>query len=101
MNYFTSAIANQGFRQTSLLCCGPDGRLFCRVSLTHCNPKAFKTDAPFDMVWDMLRAWIKEQPLNQKPEPGSVAAKILEKVRSLSVRLLVYLSTLYELGSKI
>ena len=55
--------------------------MLCRVSLTHCNPKAFKTDAPFDMVWDMLRAWIKEQPLNQKPEPESKIARILEKVR--------------------
>jgi len=28
-----------------------------RVSLSHANKHAFKTDAPVDFIWDMLRVW--------------------------------------------
>ena len=28
-----------------------------RVSLSHANKHAFKTDAPIQFIWDMLRVW--------------------------------------------
>jgi len=63
LNYFTSAIVHQGYR----------------VSLTHCNPKAFKTDAPFDLLWDIIRAWIKEQPLNRSHDANTPIGRLLAK----------------------
>ena len=50
-----------------------------RVSLSHCNKHALKTDAPNDFVWRMMRAWERENPVNRERLPeGSVARAILE-----------------------
>jgi tRNA (guanine26-N2/guanine27-N2)-dimethyltransferase len=57
-----SAVINAGFR----------------VSGSHANPLALKTDAPPQVVWDILRSWIKMHPVKD-PEPGSYAAAILGK----------------------
>ena len=34
-----------------------------RVSSTHANPLGTKTDAPFEVVWDIMRAWVKDHPV--------------------------------------
>lgn len=62
MALFRSAIINAGYR----------------VSSSHCNPLAVKTDAPVEVLWDILRCWVKEHPVKAQTEktPGSV---ILEK----------------------
>jgi tRNA (guanine26-N2/guanine27-N2)-dimethyltransferase len=57
-----SAVINAGFR----------------VSGSHANPLALKTDAPPQVVWDILRSWIKMHPVKD-PEPDSYAAAILGK----------------------
>eukprot|EP00775_Hariotina_reticulata_P009103 gene9103-9272_t len=49
-----------------------------RVSGSHANPLALKTDAPPRVVWDIIRTWIKQHPV-KAPEPGSYAAAILSK----------------------
>ena len=49
-----------------------------RVSGSHANPLALKTDAPPQVVWDIIRSWIKLHPVKD-PEPNSYAAAILGK----------------------
>ena len=41
-------------------CCVSTGY---RVSSTHANPLGTKTDAPFEVVWDIMRAWVKDHPV--------------------------------------
>jgi len=55
---FKSAIVNAGYR----------------VSGCHSNPLGIKTDAPAEVLWDILRCWIKEHPVKEQQEqtPGSV-----------------------------
>jgi tRNA (guanine26-N2/guanine27-N2)-dimethyltransferase len=59
---FRSALINAGYR----------------VSGSHANPLAVKTDAPPSVIWDILRCWIKDHPI--KPvDPNSYAGKLLAK----------------------
>ncbi|XP_034252732.1 probable tRNA (guanine(26)-N(2))-dimethyltransferase isoform X2 [Thrips palmi] len=61
---FSSAILNAGYR----------------LSQSHCKPSSFKTDAPQKFVWDVLRAWEKENPASEKRlKEGTVSAKLLSK----------------------
>lgn len=63
MVVFRSALLNSGFS----------------VSLSHANKHAIKTDAPNEFIWDMMRAWEKENPVNRKKlPPDSVALAILD-----------------------
>ncbi|KAL3924840.1 MAG: hypothetical protein SGILL_000795 [Bacillariaceae sp.] len=66
---FKSAIINAGYK----------------VSGFHKEPTAIKTDAPDQVVWDIMRAWIEKNPLKKEPQEGSAAAKILAKKRSIEV----------------
>ncbi|EFN59063.1 hypothetical protein CHLNCDRAFT_29505, partial [Chlorella variabilis] len=59
---FRSALVNAGYR----------------VSGTHANPLGIKTDAPWSVVWDIMRCWVGEHPV-KTPAPGSAAEKILAK----------------------
>jgi tRNA (guanine26-N2/guanine27-N2)-dimethyltransferase len=43
-----------------------------RVSAYHKEPQAIKTDAPNQVIWDILRAWCKEHP---PPESTKKAKK--------------------------
>ena len=67
MALFRSAVINAGYR----------------VSPAHCNPLAVKTNAPSEVLWDILRCWVKEHPVKEQKEktPGSV---ILEKAPEVS-----------------
>eukprot|EP00614_Pseudopedinella_elastica_P005243 CAMPEP_0172598562 /NCGR_PEP_ID=MMETSP1068-20121228/18596_1 /TAXON_ID=35684 /ORGANISM="Pseudopedinella elastica, Strain CCMP716" /LENGTH=636 /DNA_ID=CAMNT_0013398471 /DNA_START=37 /DNA_END=1947 /DNA_ORIENTATION=+ len=52
-----------------------------RVSGFHKEPNALKTDAPSEVVWDVMRCWVQKRPLNKKrteaeKSPGTM---ILEK----------------------
>ncbi|KAI1719816.1 n2,N2-dimethylguanosine tRNA methyltransferase domain-containing protein [Ditylenchus destructor] len=42
-----------------------------RCSISHCNPKALKTDAPVQFLWDICRAWAKRhnKVADQKGQP--------------------------------
>ena len=55
------------------------------VSGYHKEPEAIKTTAPSDVLWDILRAWIKEHPLQKPPPENSAVAKILAKEPSITV----------------
>lgn len=39
---FRSAVINAGYR----------------ISGTHVNPLGLKTDAPMDVIWDIMRCWV-------------------------------------------
>jgi tRNA (guanine26-N2/guanine27-N2)-dimethyltransferase len=66
----------------TLKCTSPSAALFrsavinakYRVSGSHVNPLGIKTDAPMEIIWDIMRCWVKNHPIKpQSPEhPGSV-----------------------------
>ncbi|CAM9497433.1 unnamed protein product [Choristocarpus tenellus] len=37
-----------------------------RVSQQHKEPQAIKTDAPDDVMWDIMRCWVKKHPINDR-----------------------------------
>ncbi|KAH8511102.1 hypothetical protein H0E87_008585 [Populus deltoides] len=55
---FRSAVINAGYR----------------ISGTHVNPLGLKSDAPMDVIWDIMRCWVKNHPVKaQAPDqPGSI-----------------------------
>ncbi|KAL5739265.1 hypothetical protein ACOSP7_028181 [Xanthoceras sorbifolium] len=55
---FRSAVINAGYR----------------ISGTHVNPLGLKSDAPMDVIWDIMRCWVKNHPVKAQPsdQPGSV-----------------------------
>jgi tRNA (guanine26-N2/guanine27-N2)-dimethyltransferase len=50
-----------------------------QVSGYHKEPNAIKTNAPNEVVWDIMRTWAKENPPMKTPAEGSPAAKILSQ----------------------
>jgi tRNA (guanine26-N2/guanine27-N2)-dimethyltransferase len=57
-----------------------------RVSGYHKEPQAIKTNAPNQVLWDVLRVWCKENPPNStKNHECSVAHKILTKTPTTHV----------------
>jgi len=59
---FRSALLHRGFR----------------ISNSHCNPNAIKTDAPNDVVWDIMRCWCKLHPSKHR-SPNSPGFSIVSK----------------------
>ncbi|KAK7271841.1 hypothetical protein RJT34_28068 [Clitoria ternatea] len=55
---FRSAVINAGYR----------------ISGTHVNPLGLKSDAPMDVIWDIMRCWVKNHPVKPQPadQPGSI-----------------------------
>ena len=49
-----------------------------RVSISHANPNAIKTNAPAQVVWDIMRTWVKEAPV-KNIKAGAPAAVLLER----------------------
>ncbi|KAL4548124.1 hypothetical protein Ndes2526B_g07324 [Nannochloris sp. 'desiccata'] len=62
---FRSALINAGYK----------------VSGTHCTPLGVKTNAPWSVIWDILRCWVAEHPV--RITPGSSAETILAKAPEL------------------
>lgn len=44
-----------------------------RVSQQHKEPQAVKTDAPDDVVWDVMRCWVKKHPVGDKRKTASTS----------------------------
>ncbi|KAG9137314.1 hypothetical protein Leryth_014946 [Lithospermum erythrorhizon] len=44
------------------------------ISGTHVNPLGLKTDAPMDVIWDIMRCWVKNHPVKAQPadQSGSI-----------------------------
>ncbi|BFY98987.1 hypothetical protein BsWGS_02027 [Bradybaena similaris] len=70
MKVFRSALLNAGYR----------------VSLSHAAKNSYKTDAPIGFVWDIMRAWVKDNPINTKRlTEGSVVKTILDQQQTREV----------------
>jgi len=52
-----------------------------RVSRYHKEPQAIKTDAPNHILWDIMRAWCKENPTSNKRNKKENTQNILTKSR--------------------
>ncbi|KAK9455762.1 N2,N2-dimethylguanosine tRNA methyltransferase-domain-containing protein [Dipodascopsis uninucleata] len=64
MTIMTSALLNAGYK----------------VSATHASPGAIKTDAPWSVIWDVLREWIKKNPVKlENIKENAPGRKILQK----------------------
>ncbi|XP_059670475.1 tRNA (guanine(26)-N(2))-dimethyltransferase 1-like [Cornus florida] len=59
---FRSAVINAGYR----------------ISGTHVNPLGLKSDAPMDVIWDIMRCWVKSHPVKAQP-PDQAGSVILAK----------------------
>ncbi|KQK20895.1 probable tRNA (guanine(26)-N(2))-dimethyltransferase 1 [Brachypodium distachyon] len=59
---FRSAVLNAGYR----------------ISSTHVNPLGLKSDAPWDVIWDIMRCWVKSHPIKEQPS-DSAGTMILSK----------------------
>eukprot|EP00118_Oscarella_pearsei_P012797 m.96803 g.96803 ORF g.96803 m.96803 type:complete len:518 (+) comp36924_c0_seq3:90-1643(+) len=71
---FKSALMNLGYQ----------------VSFSHCRQNAFKTNAASHVVWDVLRCWIKDNPVNwKKISERSPSAVFLSKERSIEANFTV------------
>ncbi|KAG9393093.1 tRNA methyltransferase Trm1 [Carpediemonas membranifera] len=46
------------------------------VSRTHASARGLKIDAPAEAVWDVLRAWVRENPVSKKAGPNTPARAI-------------------------
>ncbi len=57
-----------------------------RVSSSHANSNAFKTNAPPNVVWDIMRSWVKLHPIHaEKHNESSPARRILSKEPKIEV----------------
>ncbi|CAL1356622.1 unnamed protein product [Linum trigynum] len=59
---FRSAVINAGYR----------------ISGTHVNPLGLKSDAPMDVIWDIMRCWVKNHPVKAQA-PDQAGSVILAK----------------------
>ena len=50
-----------------------------RVSQQHKEPQALKTDAHDDVVWDIMRCWVKKHPVSNKRKSSSPGQTILTR----------------------
>lgn len=55
-----------------------------KVSSTHCSAEGIKTDAPPSVIWDILRAWVKENPVKREKLVPQVI-HILQKTPSTAI----------------
>ncbi|KAJ3669970.1 hypothetical protein LUZ60_010294 [Juncus effusus] len=75
---FRSAVINAGYR----------------ISGTHVCPLGLKSDAPMEVIWDIMRCWVKNHPI--KPQPadhsGSVILSKEPKIQANFARAVASLS---------
>ena len=71
-----------------------------KVSGYHKDPQAIKTDAPARFMWDILRTWIKANPLKKEPEKDSPAAKILAVEPTSQIDFTIPLSLKRQIAEK-
>ncbi|CAD6203066.1 unnamed protein product [Miscanthus lutarioriparius] len=59
---FRSAVLNAGYQ----------------ISSTHVNPLGVKSDAPWDVIWDIMRCWVKNHPIKEQPRDSPGTAILLK-----------------------
>ena len=50
-----------------------------RVSVSHANQDAVKTNAPPSVVWDIMRSWVKKNPVKVRRYPTIVVVVLLSR----------------------
>lgn len=55
-----------------------------KLSVSHTDPQAIKTDAPMDFVYSVLRAWAVEKGMKM-PDPSTPAGKLLQNATKFEV----------------
>ncbi|XP_020092470.1 probable tRNA (guanine(26)-N(2))-dimethyltransferase 1 isoform X2 [Ananas comosus] len=65
---FRSAVINAGYR----------------ISGSHVNPLGLKSDAPMDVIWDIMRCWVNSHPIRAQP-PDHSGTVILSKEPTLQL----------------
>ncbi|KAJ9540645.1 hypothetical protein OSB04_027151 [Centaurea solstitialis] len=76
----------------TLKCTSPSAAIFrnavinagYRISGTHVNPLGLKSDAPMNVIWDIMRCWVKNHPVKAQP-PTQAGSVILAKEPQLQV----------------
>ncbi|CAZ83342.1 unnamed protein product [Tuber melanosporum] len=54
-------------------------RLGYTVVRSHCKPTSVKTDAPWSLIWEVMRRWVRQKPAGQGKVGGAMAGyKILK-----------------------
>ncbi|KAI9292589.1 N2,N2-dimethylguanosine tRNA methyltransferase [Neoconidiobolus thromboides FSU 785] len=57
-----------------------------KVSASHCVPGSFKTNAPNEVLWEVIRAWVKLNPVKLANFPaGAPGLRILDKENKLQI----------------
>lgn len=57
-----------------------------RASQTHAKINSVKTDAPNEVIWDIMRAWVKLNPISEKRKiPGTALIDILARKSKIEV----------------
>ncbi|KAK1305649.1 putative tRNA (guanine(26)-N(2))-dimethyltransferase 2 [Acorus calamus] len=67
----------------TLKCTSPSAVLFrstvinagYRISWSHVNPLGLKSDAPMDVIWDIMRCWVKNHLV--KPQPADQSGTVI------------------------
>lgn len=61
------------------------------VTRSHCKPGSLKTDAPFNVIWEIMREWVRQKsPVKEGSlKPGSAGLKILESMRKTEEKKVV------------
>ncbi|KAJ3319067.1 RNA methyltransferase tRNA(m5U54)methyltransferase [Blyttiomyces sp. JEL0837] len=52
-----------------------------KVSLSHCATQSIKTTAPPEVLWDIMRGWVKKHPVNPKNLGEKTVAKAILDVK--------------------
>ncbi|MQL72924.1 hypothetical protein Taro_005276 [Colocasia esculenta] len=75
---FRSAVLNAGYR----------------ISGSHVNPLGLKSDAPMDVIWDIMRCWVKAHPVKVQPadQSGTVILSKEPKLQANFARAVASLS---------
>ncbi|OQV12882.1 putative tRNA (guanine(26)-N(2))-dimethyltransferase 1 [Hypsibius exemplaris] len=50
-----------------------------KCSGSHCEQESYKTDASFDVIWDIIRCWIKRHPISEQRATYPKTSVILGK----------------------
>ncbi|OAY73270.1 putative tRNA (guanine(26)-N(2))-dimethyltransferase 1 [Ananas comosus] len=80
---FRSAVINAGYR----------------ISGSHVNPLGLKSDAPMDVIWDIMRCWVKSHPIRAQP-PDHSGTVILSKEPKLQANFARVVASLSKAQAK-
>lgn len=60
------------------------------VSFSHAAKESLKTNAPMSVIWDILRCWIKDNPISSKWENDETTMNILNKEPELVANFTIH-----------